>query len=204
MLFGKKEDVVNLWMELQRLEWRTYIDKGAKGIFSISGHRIAEKLKKIVASHMSGKCLDVGCGCLSKPAYMADDIDWYGIDPLVGDKKRQFVFKKALAENLPFGNETFDGVLFATSLDHLINPSLGLSEAYRVLKSNGTIIIWYSRRGGAKYEKWLKRKGAIQFNAHHQWAFTDEIMAKMVRRAGFKIKGVTKLGIKNRILVGYR
>ena len=36
----------------------------------------------------------------------------------------------------------FDGVLFATSLDHCYNPQRAINEAHRVLKSKGFLFIW--------------------------------------------------------------
>jgi len=44
-------------------------------------------------------------------------------------------------KNYPFENETFDRILIRCVLEHVDNPSYILREAYRILKSNGKIII---------------------------------------------------------------
>jgi SAM-dependent methyltransferase len=44
---------------------------------------------------------------------------------------------------LPFADGSFDRVLFATSLDHVLSPVRSLSEARRVLSPNGSVNIWF-------------------------------------------------------------
>ncbi|MGR1083794.1 class I SAM-dependent methyltransferase [Olegusella massiliensis] len=45
------------------------------------------------------------------------------------------------AENLPFGDESFDAVLCSNSFHHYPNPGAFLREAYRVLRSGGKLIL---------------------------------------------------------------
>jgi SAM-dependent methyltransferase len=91
---------------------------------------------------LDGRVLDVGCGPQAMPSYAAD-AELIGIDPLTGEQPRQFSFVKGIAEFLPFRDATFDRVLFATSLDHMLSPELAVSEARRVLKPNGAVCVWH-------------------------------------------------------------
>jgi SAM-dependent methyltransferase len=50
------------------------------------------------------------------------------------------VFSLADAEQLPFGNNTFDVVSSCETIEHLNRPECFLSEARRVLKDNGLLI----------------------------------------------------------------
>ena len=95
-------------------------------------------------SNLDGLILDVGCGIRSDLAYAiySKESNFVGIDPLNGKDKRGFVFINAVGENLPFKENSFDHVLFATSLDHVANPSIVLKEARRVLKIGGKMDLW--------------------------------------------------------------
>lgn len=93
----------------------------------------------------SGTVLDVGCGVSpSLPLYMRDeqDVQYVGCDPLCPGDPRQYPFVAGLAEFLPFRSATFDQCLFATSLDHFIDPLPCLREALRVLRPGGEVVIW--------------------------------------------------------------
>jgi SAM-dependent methyltransferase len=45
------------------------------------------------------------------------------------------------AERLPFGDQLFDAVIMAHSLEHCYSPRLALLEAYRVMRPGGQVII---------------------------------------------------------------
>lgn len=105
-------------------------------------------------------CLDIGCGLMERPAYMVEEIDWVGIDPDEAD--HDFPFILAYAEDLPFDDNSFDSALFATSIDHLDDPTIAVEEAMRVVKPGGHIIVWVTLRPKKKRYKdnLVRRKGA--------------------------------------------
>lgn len=96
-------------------------------------------------SNLNGLILDVGCGIRSDLAYAlySKGSDFVGIDPFI-EHKRNFEFVGGVGEHLPFHDNSFDHVIFATSLDHIVNPNVVLREAKRVLKDGGKINIWSS------------------------------------------------------------
>jgi SAM-dependent methyltransferase len=96
---------------------------------------------------LSGTVLDIGCGPQARPSY-AGAGRFVGIDPLRGEARRDFDFVQGIGEYLPFRDHSFDHVLFATSLDHLLDPVRALREAVRVLTSGGTIEIWSGEVAG--------------------------------------------------------
>lgn len=95
-------------------------------------------------AQLAGRVLDVGCGPQALPSYAAGLTgELVGIDPLAGVQPRGFEFVKGIAEYLPFGDATFDRVLFATSIDHMLSPSLAVREAARVTKAGGAVVVWF-------------------------------------------------------------
>ena len=64
-------------------------------------------IRAILEKYCTGKrCLDIGCGTLPRPAYMIEETEWAGIDPLDGE--RDFEFVQSDAENIPFEDSIFD------------------------------------------------------------------------------------------------
>jgi len=93
---------------------------------------------------LDGVVLDVGCGPQVFPTY-AEGFKgrFVGIDPIRGEAKRNFDFAVAVGEYLPFQDQTFNQVIFAGSLDHVLNQEQVFEEVKRVLKPGGIINIWF-------------------------------------------------------------
>ena len=93
------------------------------------------------------KILDIGCGYGSVSENlirMGHDV--YGIEinkeALKELKKKGFkTIACDITNKLPFGNNSFDGILLLDILEHVFDPISLLSEIRRVLKRNGFIII---------------------------------------------------------------
>lgn len=96
----------------------------------------------------SGLVLDVGCDDAELGASLLPPAARYaGIDPFC---MRTAPFRLiGVGEYLPFQDGTVDGVLFNTSLDHILDWRRALEEAHRVLKPGGMLylctIIWTAR-----------------------------------------------------------
>lgn len=144
-------------------------------------------VKKALRKYGGKTCLDVGCGLFERPAYMIEEIEWVGVDPQEAD--HDFPYILAYAEDLPFDNNSFDSVLFATSLDHVENPTYAIEEAVRVVKPGGHIIVWLTLRPRNKYYIW-KRSGKW-YNKNHPHAFIEESLLELV-----PCKFVEKINIK--------
>jgi len=97
-----------------------------------------------IAPYLHGYVLDVGCGPYAVPNYL----DEYptelisGIDPLEPFTKHPFEFIRGFAEFLPWNENSFDVVITATSLDHVLDLDLAISEIMRVLKPDGVLLVW--------------------------------------------------------------
>jgi ubiquinone/menaquinone biosynthesis C-methylase UbiE len=75
------------------------------------------------------------------------------------------------AEKLPFPNEIFDIIIASSVIEHIEKPDLFFSEAYRVLKTNGILIIFFVV---PFYEK-LSIKMKIKKQDHYKNYLIDEL-----------------------------
>ena len=183
------------WEVLQDRELQRYREAYActgsyQGFFSIEGYDdprgVGESIREAC-----GLCLDVGCGVLPRPVYMREGVHFVGIDPFFGDGPRQFAFSQAVGEHLPFTSESFPCVSFMSTLDHQIEPSVSLREAYRVMEPNGRLYLWLELRppyDGA-YQRWRAAVPGTPFDANHQYAFTMSDVETLVLAAGFTWQG---------------
>ena len=131
---------LDLWQKLEANGSRAY-ELDPPSSLSIGDRADARAFAEF--SRLEGLILDIGCGPQELPSYAEGTVERFvGVDPLRGVQPRAFAFAQAIAEYLPFRGATFDRVLFATSIDHVLVPELGLAEARRVSKSGGMVCIW--------------------------------------------------------------
>ena len=128
-----------LWEELQRNGELLYAADPPSSL-SVGAREDAALFADF--AELAGTVLDVGCGPQPTPSY-AEGFDgtFIGMDPLAGTA-RAIPFVQGIAEFLPFRDKTFDRVLFATSLDHVLSPRRALAEARRVLRTDGAAALW--------------------------------------------------------------
>lgn len=98
------------------------------------------------ASKLHGKkILDIGCGngdhtvifCRNKNKVVGLDIT----DLRFEEYKKNFKFIKSTGHKLPFKNNYFDVVISLDVIEHVKNDNYFVREIYRVLKSDGKILI---------------------------------------------------------------
>lgn len=112
-----------------------------------------------------------------------------GIEPSVEMRKiaesRGIEVIDGVAENIPFGDESFDLVLMVTTLCFLDNAKKAFSEIYRILKPEGFFVNGFVDRNskiGKMYQKYKQKsvfyRAAIFFS-------TEEVI-NLLKEAGFK------------------
>src|SRR3989344_7590870 len=133
----------------------------------VSNSYLVDLRKNIFGNWAKGKCLEVGAGTgeisrfLSKKHAvvatdispgMVQEIEKGGIEAITCD-----------AEKLPFENNSFDTIVAAEMLFYLDNPDNFLSEAHRILKPEGQLLISCASNFPVKlYDRlrsWLRRLG---------------------------------------------
>lgn len=102
-----------------------------------------------------GMILDAGCGTGPYSIYLSNkpnlSIIATDISPILVKDVRKTIARKGSnsavhfvvsnLEFLPFKNETYDGLVCAQVIEHLLDDTGGSFELYRVLKPKGTLII---------------------------------------------------------------
>ncbi len=173
-----------------------------------------------VATEVTGRCLDIGCGYGNR--FVTDYLNGNGIGidvfPYAGLTEEQIV--KDLT-HLPFPDASFDSVTFIANLNHAPESQRDpeLAEAFRVLRRGGNVIVtmglpfveivvhqvvWF-------YDRFLKtnvdmdsERGMEEGEAYF---LTDAEIRERLARAGFtrlvRKPFWTQLGL-NRMYVGWK
>ena len=184
---------VTLWQKHQDRMWQEYQD-GEEGVFSMD-NEVTRYAGEIIALAGEGLFLDIGCGALPLPSYMeasAGHGKWIGIDPFFGDVNRRFPFVQGQGECLPFRDQVFDGVLYASTIYHHMAPRQSLEHSHRVLKAQGQLYIWYEPpKWKVRYAFW-KVQRALGWNCHYTrdypWGFTHRALHSLLEGAGFTLE----------------
>ncbi len=98
---------------------------------------------------LAGDVLDVGCGPQAWPSHFnaaSPGTRLVGVDPLVGEQAAHYAQVRGLAEHLPFADDVFDQVVFATTIDHFVDPVAAMREAARVSKPDGVIVVFVGHK----------------------------------------------------------
>jgi ubiquinone/menaquinone biosynthesis C-methylase UbiE len=148
-----------------------------------------QKIVELLSLKPSDKVLDLGCGTGVLCKMIGDQLDAdstgvvIGIDAAgkmieVARKKRaapNIYFEAMAAENLSFENETFDAVVSSLFFHHvpLDLKKQALSEAYRVLKPGGRLVIADMHRPA----KWM---GAVVSHIS-RWFFMQPQIGENIR-----------------------
>ena len=150
------------------------------------------------------RVLEVGCGtgAVSRDVARRAKIgEVVGLDPsaVFIAKARELAagipnlrFEEGVAHNLPYDDGTFEAVLFHTCLSHVPSPEIALSEAHRVLRTDGYLAIFdgdYASATVAIGDHDPLQDCADAFTAsfvHDRWLARR--MSGLAKSAGFQIE----------------
>jgi ubiquinone/menaquinone biosynthesis C-methylase UbiE len=106
------------------------------------------------------------------------------------------------AEFLPFRSAFFQTVHMRSVIDHFLSPELALNEAYRVLRTDGALIVGLFVHGGKRGKPDIKSiakelvretliaAGIKRFKDYHVWHPTYKELTDLISDCGFKIEKV--------------
>lgn len=173
MRIGCKMEIFNsnvakyeLWYENNKFEYLSEI----------------EALKKVIPKN--GKGLEIGVGTGRFASMLGIE---FGIDPsekmIEVAKKRGINVVKCEGENLPFEDNNFDYAAIIITICFVKNPLKVISEAKRVLKKNGKIIIGIIDKNSFLGQKYQKKESVFYRVAHF---FSVEEIDDMLIKNGFE------------------
>ena len=127
-------------------EFKQIFDGIAERYNKVSNEYLVQKRKYILGNWAKGRCLEVGAGTgeISKflrqkgHEVVATDIAPGMVQEI---KKHGIEAYECDAEKLPFPDQSFDTVVAAEILFYLDNPDSFLSEAQRILRPNGQLLL---------------------------------------------------------------
>jgi 2-polyprenyl-3-methyl-5-hydroxy-6-metoxy-1,4-benzoquinol methylase len=159
------------------------------------------ELTQAISEHglIGGKLLDVGCGYGHVGASLLE----LGYDEVLGIEPNRgaadaagslltTVIHGCFPQDLNAEAESFDAVVFADSLEHMVDPWLALRETHRLLKKGGQVILsvpnvsHYSVVWGLLRGRWDYRCQGLLAIGHLRF-FTPSSLMIMLREAGFDL-----------------
>ena len=117
------------------------------------------------------RILDVGCGIGSIEERLSD-LEIIGIDRskemLIEAKRRSSKeFLQADAQHIPFIKESFDGILYLTTLEFIPDYEIALKEAYNVLSKNGKFLAMVLNPESEYFKEHIKRENSYFRRVRH-------------------------------------
>lgn len=152
----------------------------------------AEKatIKRLVPFSGSKKAVEIGVGSGRFALPLGIRI---GVEP--SKKMADIAFSKGIkvccsvAENLPFRNDEFDLLLMVTTICFVNDVNKTFQEAYRVLKSKGTIIIGYVDKNSTLGKRYIKNRYKSKFYKNAVFFSTKEILG-IFDKTGFFVEEI--------------
>jgi SAM-dependent methyltransferase len=169
-----------LWLECFQRGSAEY-DRARNLNCSTWGHRYAEAFRNFCTLFLYGRVLDVGCGPYGKPVYLEDYPSQFisAVEPLPMKEKVDFEVVRGFAESLPWADQSFNVIIIATSLDHVISLDKALDEIKRVMVNNGSVLLWVGVVSGAPV---YDPKNPEQFDEHHLFHFDEAWLNPLLLR----------------------
>lgn len=172
-----------------------------------------ERIEKTLNLVQGKKILDVGCagGVLSK---MLSDLGFtiHAIDVLEKsiDVAKEFASSPKIMYEVrdvlkqPFPDESFDGITFLETIEHVENPAQFFREFHRILKTNGHLIVSTPNATSVKnvlyalsYRKKIKQKQLIKeiseeplgtgTHIEHIFNWDFQTLVRLLDRCGFDV-----------------
>jgi SAM-dependent methyltransferase len=132
---------LDTWNQLQANGLKAYLEI-PEASCALASRRDVQQFKRFIG-RQNGLTLDVGCG-IEVAGYLDRRNLWAtaGVDPLPTQAKfrpmRRYLDR---GESLQFPDDMFSLVILAGTIDHVLDPGKVLSEARRVVKPAGRIVV---------------------------------------------------------------
>lgn len=150
-------------------------------------HAEAALFAKFLLPYLRGRVLDIGCGPQAIPSYLSGyPVELIaGIDPLAPAGKHPFMFVRGFAEFLPWPDNSFECLVFGTTIDHYYLLDKGICEAHRVLSAKGFVCIWITEfDDGAQIDPYTP--GLESYDNEHLYHINRRWFIPFMEKHGFE------------------
>ncbi|MBI4325301.1 MAG: class I SAM-dependent methyltransferase [Chloroflexi bacterium] len=132
--------------ERPRASLKEFLSPSRRTCYYLERITLLQAMQQLRREIRHGRILDVGCGLKPYDSLLTQSGDSYiGTDyPTTMVNSYQVATKAdvfATCQSLPFAAESFDTVISTQVLEHVPQPRLLISEAHRVLKPGGILLI---------------------------------------------------------------
>lgn len=173
--------------EFDRLadEYDRWFDTSSGGVlFQMEVEAISPLMKGLEKSFLE---IGVGSGRFAQKLGIK-----FGIDPspklLEMARKRGITVRKAFGEDIPFNKDSFGAVFILFTLCFVKNPAKVISEAKRVLRPGGGLIVGIINREST-WGKFYMKKGREEHPIYkHARFYSVEEIVKMLEKARMKVE----------------
>jgi SAM-dependent methyltransferase len=161
-------------------------------------------LVKVLGDDIRGKLLDIGAWDGSLGKLLPQGIEYYPLDISKINHKNSKKWDLNCG-TLPYKSEEFDYIVASMILEHTFCPVKICKEIRRILKSGGTAVIGLPNESSA----WARlvaftRSGYDTIEEQefeHHWMFNIENTTDLLKKCGFRIKGVyPRFGITSKLV----
>jgi ubiquinone/menaquinone biosynthesis C-methylase UbiE len=164
----KTDDLQAFWQQ-----WSVRHGLAMDRIHSSVYQKLCQQIRPSLSRNMN--VLELACGtgqlsqCLSSQVRLWEATDFSPTVIQAAKRTNHSVrlhFSVQDAAHLPYGPESFDAVVISNALQAMPQPEEIISEAYRVLKSGGTLFAPTSVQDKPQWLNWLKQR---QLPIYQHW-----------------------------------
>lgn len=153
--------------------------------------------RREVAGGARGRVLELGVGVGANWPYLAEGIDYSGIEPdaymlerarkHAAESSKTYDLRQAPAEALPFDDASFDTVIVTLTLCTVQDVPGALAEARRVLKPGGELRFGEHVRADGRVGAWVQDRLTPAWRKLGAGCHLNRPAADWIRDAGFEI-----------------
>jgi ubiquinone/menaquinone biosynthesis C-methylase UbiE len=195
----------HLWKQTSQAHFKRWADHYDQDIINVllfrpSIRKVLEKIRHLQRRGLENmRILDIGCGTGNLALYSFNAFD--NINNFVGLDMSENMIEKAHnkakllniteklqftigdAEHLPFDDNSFNIVTCCHSFHHYPHKDRAIAEMHRVLENQGHLMLI----DGSRDDPWgyFIFEVCVSYIENHVHHCTDQLMAQMLRQAGF-------------------
>ena len=143
-------------------------------------------IKKVMPKCGNGIEIGIGSGIFAEQLGIKE-----GFEPSEAMRKkaekRNLIVYTAVAENIPFPDECRDFILMITTICFVDDIYKSFSEAYRILKDNGSLIIGFVDKNSPVGKLYSEHKNESVFYKDATFYETEELY-EILKKSGFEIE----------------